>query len=243
MIVVFGAGAAFNLPDASPYVMKTEAQLRMAGLAYLKHTAHPSQSPKGQVPFINDDGELVADSTFIRAHLEQKYGFDFDEALCPLQRAQAWAFERMLENHLSWAMTYTRWIMPDNFAKGPAHFFDAAPEHLRDDLRRDVQIRVADALRAVGVGRHDPEEIFDLGERSIAALAALLGDKQYLFGDRPAGVDATAFALLAAIQTPHFDSPLRNRLLRFPALTFYVDRIMMALFPEHAWGTAVLEAA
>ena len=36
----------------------------------------------------------------------------------------------------------------DNFAKGPAHFFDGAPEHLREKLREDAQFRVAGELSA-----------------------------------------------------------------------------------------------
>ena len=36
MITLYGFGPAFGLPDPSPYVMKTEVQLKMAGLGYLK---------------------------------------------------------------------------------------------------------------------------------------------------------------------------------------------------------------
>ena len=72
MITLFGAGPGFGLPEISPYVTKTEVQLQLAGLVYRKERARPQQSPKGQVPFISDDGHLVADSTFIRAYLEQK---------------------------------------------------------------------------------------------------------------------------------------------------------------------------
>ena len=95
MIVLYGAGPGFGLPEISPYVTKTEVQLQLAGLAYRKERATPQQSPKGQVPFIDDDGYLVADSTFVRAYLEQKFDFDLDEGLLPVERAQAWAIERM----------------------------------------------------------------------------------------------------------------------------------------------------
>ncbi len=214
---------------------KTEVQLKVAGLAYRKERARPADSPKGQVPFIDDGGALIADSTFIRAHLEQKYGFDLDEGLSPVERAQAWAIERMIENHLGWTMAYTRWLMPENFAKGPARFFDDAPEHLRDELRQQVLERVADTLRAVGVGRHAPNEIVDLGDRSLASLSEILGEKRFLFGDRPVGVDATAFAMLAAVMTPYFASPLRERALEYLNLRAYVDRGMALFYPEFGW--------
>src|SRR5271167_4944434 len=104
MITLYGGGPNFGLPETSPYVTKTEVQLQMAGLTYRKQTAMTTDSPKGQLPFIDDDGECIADSTFIRAHIESKYGFDFDAGLDLQQRAQAWAFERMIEHHLYWAL-------------------------------------------------------------------------------------------------------------------------------------------
>ena len=128
MIILHGFGAGFGLPEISPFVTKTEIQLKMAGLSYRKQQARPPASPKGQLPYIDDDGEKVADSTFIRAHIERKYGFDFDAGQGPLERAQAWAYERMIEHHLYWALVGARWADAENFAKGPAHFFDAAPE-------------------------------------------------------------------------------------------------------------------
>ena len=87
----------------------------------------PPSSPKGQMPYIVDEAETIADSTFIRAHIEGKYGFDFDAPLKLQQRAQAWAFERMIEHHVYWALVGARWVDTENFAKGPAHFFDARP--------------------------------------------------------------------------------------------------------------------
>src|SRR6478735_11862715 len=99
MITLYGAGEGFGLPEISPYVTKTEVQLKMAGLTYSKVRARPDESPKGQVPFIDVDGLRVADSTFIRGFIERTYGVDVDEGLDAAQRAQAWAIERMMENH------------------------------------------------------------------------------------------------------------------------------------------------
>ena len=70
MITLYGFGAGFGLPEISPFVTKTEVQLKMAGLAYRKEKAKPPASPKGQLPYIVDEAETIADSTFIRAHLE-----------------------------------------------------------------------------------------------------------------------------------------------------------------------------
>jgi glutathione S-transferase len=243
MITLYGFGPGFGLPEISPYVTKTEVQLKMANLAYIKQQAMPDTSPKGQLPYIDDGDERVADSTFIRRHLEKKHGFDLDNALDERQRAEAWAIERMVENHFNWAFVYTRWMIPENFAKGPAHFFDGAPEDTRELIREDVRARVSEVHRLAGLARHAPDEIVELGARSLSALSMLLGWKPYLMGEKPCGTDAMVFASLAGLMTPYFDSPLRQRALEFANLVAYVDRMMERYYPEHAWQCAKAVAA
>jgi glutathione S-transferase len=236
MITLYGFGPGFGLPEISPFVTKTEVQLKMAGLAYRKQRAMPPASPKGQLPYIDDDGASIADSTFIRAHIEQKYGFDFDAGLDQRARAQAWAFERMIENHVYWGLVGARWVDPENFAKGPAHFFDGAPEDRREKLREDAQFRVAENYLLSGLGRHAPDDDVELALRSLYALSLQIGDKPYLMGDRPCSTDAIAFGAVAGILTPFFDSKLRRRAEQFGNLVAYVDRMMQHYYPEFAWN-------
>jgi glutathione S-transferase len=235
MITLYGFGTGFGLPEISPFVTKTEVQLNMAGLAYRKQRAMPPASPKGQLPYIDDDGQSVADSTFIRAHIERKYGFDFDFGLDRPARAQAWAFERMIESHVYWALVGARWVDPENFAKGPAHFFDGAPEDRREKLREDAQFRVAENYLLSGLGRHAPDDDVELALRSLLALSVQLGDKPYLMGEKPCGADATAFGALSGILTPFFDSKLRTRAEELENLTAYVERMMQQYYPDFAW--------
>ncbi|MDP2331258.1 MAG: glutathione S-transferase family protein [Reyranella sp.] len=232
-ITLFG----FGLPEVSPFVTKTEVQLKMAGLTFTKERAGPDTSPKGQLPFISDGGKLIADSTFIRTHIEKTYGIDLDEGLDVRQRAEAWAIERLIENHLTGSMAYARWLLPENFAKGPAHFFDGAPENMREALRQEVLGAVTAGLKAQGVARHAPDEVVELGDRSLGALSTLLGDKPYLMGDRPVGVDATAFGALAGTLTPFFESELRRRAEGHANLVAYTARMMARYFPDHPWTT------
>jgi glutathione S-transferase len=57
-------------------------------------------------------------------------------------------------------------------------------------------------------------------------------------GDRPCGVDATAFAMLAGLLTPFFDSALRERAEGYGNLVAYTDRMMARFFSDFPWGVA-----
>ena len=101
MITLYTFGPAFGLPDMSPFVTKAEMLLKLAGLDYRTDTHGFSKAPKGKLPYVADGDEIIADSTFIRWHLEKKYGIDFDSGLDAAQRATAWAFEKMFRrSHL-----------------------------------------------------------------------------------------------------------------------------------------------
>ena len=60
MITLYCIGQGFGLPEISPYATKAEVQLKIAGLDYRKAKGWPDRSPKGQVPYIEDEDELIA---------------------------------------------------------------------------------------------------------------------------------------------------------------------------------------
>jgi glutathione S-transferase len=238
MITLYAFGSNFGLPDPSPFVMKTEIHLKMAKLGYHREEGAPQGAPKGKLPYIDDDGVIVADSVFIRDYLEKTYVFDFDAGLNDSQRALAWTVERMIEDHLYWIMVHARWADEDNFAKGPAHFFDQAPEAMRETIRQQGRQNVISILHGQGIGRHSVEEIGDIAERSFAALAKILGDKPYLTGERPCGTDASVFGIVAGALTPLFDTPVRAAAGRHANLVAYRDRMLERYYPEYAMEMA-----
>jgi glutathione S-transferase len=214
--------------------MKAMMLLKFAGLDYVEDHSGFRRAPKGKLPYIDDNGTIVADSTFIRFHLERAHGVDFDASLTGEQKAQAWAIEKMCEDHLYWVGVHARWMNDANFERGPAHFFDSAPALIRPLVKALIRGRVAKALRAQGIGRHTEQEIAELGIRDVEALATLLGDKRFLFGEAPCGADATVFSFVAAALCLIADTPVRDAAEQHANLVAYRDRMMKAYFPEYA---------
>lgn len=237
MITLYTFGPAFGLPDPSPFVTKAEMLLKLAGLSYRIDTSGFKRAPKGKLPYLEDDGMTVADSTFIRWHLEKKYGVDFDAGLTAAERGTAWAVEKMLEDHLYWAILHARWMDDGNFARGPALFFRSVPALLRPLIQAVVRRKVARDLQGQGFGRHAPEEIAAFAARDLGAAAAILSDKPCLMGEQPCGADATLFAFALGALCPLFDTPIRGAVEAQPNLVVYVDRLRAVYFPGVAAET------
>jgi glutathione S-transferase len=173
--------------------------LKMANLPYRTDTNGFGKAPKGKLPYIDDDGERIGDSTFIRWHIEKKYGFDFDRGLSAEQRAVAWAFEKMAEDNLYWGIVDARWTDDANFRKGPAAFFSKIPAPVRPIVVALIRRQVRKSLHGHGLGRHSQAEIVRLATRDVDAIADYLGQKPFFMGSDPTGVDATMFAFAAGI--------------------------------------------
>ena len=231
MITLYTFGPAFGLPDPSPFVMKGEMLLKLAKLPYEVNTKGFTRAPKGKLPFIEEDGRVVADSTLIRLYLEKQHHIDFDRGLSTRERGIAWATEKMLEDHLYWVLVYWRWMKDENFARGPANFFKRAPAIIRPFITKHVRGKVRGNLHGHGIGRHSEGEMTEMSDRAFEAMSQILGDNPYLMGSEPCGADATAFAFIAGSLCPLFDSPAHAKAQTLPNLAAYRDRMMAEFYP------------
>lgn len=231
MIKLFKFPPAFNLPDPSPFCMKAMVLLKMANLAFNPiETTNPSAGPKGKLPAIEDDGELIGDSEIIRWHIERKYGFDFDKGLGPVERAQAHAFARMLEERTYWLEVYQRWMTEPNWSTIRRTFFDGMPPVVRNLVPVVARRKVRGYLDGQGIGRHTDDERAEMAVRDMRAVAAHLGDKPFFMGATPTGADATVYSFLAATIEPPFASAMKEEALRHANLVAYAKRMRERYF-------------
>ena len=59
-------------------------------------------SSKGKTPWMEYNGQAVADSQFCIEHLKTQRGLDLDADLSPSLKAQARAFRELTEENLYW---------------------------------------------------------------------------------------------------------------------------------------------
>jgi glutathione S-transferase len=221
---------AFGLPNPSPFCMKVETWLRLAGLPYEVKDADPRKAPLGKLPYIRDGEKVVADSTAILDYLAGRYGADLDAGLSDAERAQAHAHVRMLEEHTYFALVYSRWVDERTWPQVRAAFFGFMPPVLNKLVPAMVQKQLRRDLRGHGLGRHDAPEIYARAGKDFDAVAAFLGSKLFFMGDRPTRADATVYAFVGNAWESTLKGPMAELVGRHRNLVDYCARMKQKCF-------------
>jgi len=214
----------------SPFCLKVETYLRLAGIAYRPVPALPFRAPKGKLPVIVDGDRKIADSSLIIAHLESSLGQPLDRGLTADQQALAHLIRRTCEESLYFVLLYARWVEPSGWAMTRPAFFGALPPGVRDLVAAMARRGVRAGLRGQGYGWHSGPEVYALGIADIDAVAAQLAPGRFVLGERPTTIDATVYAFLFSIVAPPLDNPLKRHALGLPAVADYL-RTMTAALP------------
>ncbi|WCD79432.1 glutathione S-transferase family protein [Pseudomonas sp. TUM22785] len=232
MIRLFQFPAGFDVPNASPFCLKLETFLRLARVQYQAQTLmDPRRGPKCKLPYIDFDGELIADTAIIQRVLTERLQLSLDDHLDDAGRGRALAVTRVCDEHLYWLLVYFRWLEEEGWQQTRQAFFGnlgpvaqrLIPALVRRKVRRD--------LLAQGLGRHDREDLLVFAREDLQGLTDLLGTSAFFGGERPCSADASAYGLLANLVQCTLETPL-NRLAReYPHLVDYCQRMR-----EVAWA-------
>ena len=231
MIKLYQFRSDFGLPNLSPFCMKLECFLRMAKLEYSAETVTTTgQSPKGKCPYIEDDGQKLGDSELIMDYLEQKYTVKLDAELSTEQKAYSRAIQGMLDDRLYWCAVYSRWQDDRNWPKVRELFFGSLPFPINKIVPKIARKSIIRQIYGQGMGRHSEEDIYAIGCADIAAIADILGTKDYIHGNKATRIDACVFSYIANLLLAPFDSPLGDETQKHDNLKAYSERMMNAYF-------------
>jgi len=242
-IKLFQFPRMFGIPNVSPYCCKLETWLRIARVPYeVVDTPDPRKGPKGKVPFIEDAGVRIGDSSLIVDHLVRTRGVDPDARLDASQRATALLVQRTLEEHYAFVVLYTHFVRGEGWQHMRVRF-DSVPAIVRPLVGSLVRGRMKKMLWMQGVLRHADEDVLESALRDWRAVLTVLGDGPFFFGDEPSGIDAIVFGALATSLLTPIESPIRDFLRSQPAFVAYADRMLARFFPELATTPSREQAA
>lgn len=230
MVELHQLPGAWGVSSVSPFCVKLEAFLRMAGVPFENRFGDPRKAPRGKVPWIVDDGEVIADSQRAIVHLTTRHQLKLDERLSQSERTLGHALRRMLEEGTYFGMVWLRWGEPSGWAAYRPVLVGMAPPVIGSALMGLIRRQMLGQLRAQGTGRYSEHEKHELVIRDFAALAQALGDKPFLFGDEPTSFDATAYAFVASLLGFPVSSPARDFAEKCENLVAYKNRITARYF-------------
>jgi glutathione S-transferase len=232
LIKLFQFPRLFGIPNLSPFCCKLETWLRIAGLPYeVVDTSDPRKGPKGKLPFIEDGGVRIADTSRIIEHLVKTRCVDPDAHLDHQQRAIALLIQRTLEEHYAFVLAYTH-LVSDEGMQHANERFASLPAIARPLVARLVRRTVKDIVWKQGILRHAHDEIVAAAVRDWQAVLAFKSDGRFFFGNKPSGTDAIVFGTLATTILTPIDTPIRDFLRAEPDCLAYADRMMAQFYPD-----------
>jgi glutathione S-transferase len=228
MIALYSYPGLFGVADNNGYGLKVFAFLKLTGLPFThQHIFDASAAPRGQLPYIVDDGETIGDSDTIIEHLTRKYRLTIDDGLTAAQRDTSHLVTRMLDD-LYWVMSYSRW-KDERF--WPA-FCDALrrehPSLTEAGLQKAREFN-AQRYYYQGIGRYAPAAAYARGLADLQVLANLIPADAYLHGPTPTSIDAGIYGFLANIYFYAINTPLKVFVAAHPNLVRHCTAIHAAV--------------
>jgi len=200
MITLYSYPTLFGVADNNGYGLKVFAFMRLAGLPFVhEHIFDASAAPRGQLPYIVDDGETVGDSETIIAHLIGKYRLTIDAALGARELGLSLLITRLLDD-LYWVMSYSRWKDERYWPAFRAALMSEHPSLTEEGLTKAREFNFQ-RYHFQGIGRYAPNAAYARGLVPVGG---------YVHGAEPTSVDAGIYGFIANIYFYDIDTPLKE---------------------------------
>lgn len=224
MLTLYSYPTLFGVADNNGYGLKVYAFLRLVGLPFRhEHVFDASKAPRSQLPYIDDDGQIVGDSGAILEYLTRKYRLSLDAELNDAQRNTDLLVTRLLDD-LYWVMSYSRW---QDERYWPAFRDALRREHpqLSESALLDAKAYNANRYHWQGIGRYAPDEAMARGVADLKVLAGLLSESAFVHGASPTSIDAGIYGFIANILYYDIDTPLKRCVDAHPQMVHHCHAI------------------
>jgi glutathione S-transferase len=209
MLTLYSYPELFGVTDNNGYGLKVFAFLRLAGIPFKhEHIFNASAAPRGQLPYIVDDGETVGDSDAIIAYVTVKYRVTMDAELTDAQRDTDHLIIRMLDD-LYWVMSYSRWKDERFWPQFRDALLREHPSLTEAGLRKAQEFNF-ERYHFQGIGRYGPAAAYARGLADLRVLANLIPEHGYVHGPKPTSVDAGIYGFIANIYFYEIETPLKQ---------------------------------
>lgn len=231
-VVLHSFQGGWGLRSLSPFCLKAEAMLTLAGVAFtVQPPSGPPKTRTGKLPALEaTPGTLIEGSDAIADWLRDTRGIDLDQGMSAAERATALLLRRTIEEHLYFHLVSARWIDDAGYRMAMPAYFGHLPPVVRDLAPLMLRGGVKKSVRGQGIGRMTSARQHVRLNEDLDALSTLLGDRDWFFGDRPTTTDAIAYAFIGNVDAQPEPSVLRDAVRARANLTGHAQRLGALLF-------------
>jgi len=232
-IYLYGVEKDIDNTSASGFCQKLETYLRLRKLKYEHVATYPPLAPKGKLPYVKYEEDVVPDSGFVIKYIEQKIGpLDTSETLQEKAHIRAW--QSYIEDTLYPCVVYDRWYPDEHYFITAQETFGKISWPLRDMLSVYFRSLIQKSMYTVGVGRHTREEVEIIAKECFTNISVLLGDEQY-FSKKTAPnlLDVIMYSFLVNILGLEGNVFTKKMVLQSKNLLVYVQHMTQAIYPEY----------
>ncbi|MGV7216897.1 glutathione S-transferase family protein [Bradyrhizobium sp. UFLA05-112] len=228
MLTLYSYPELFGVADNNGYGLKVYAFLKLAGVPFVhEHVFDASAAPRGQLPYVVDDGETIGDSETIISHAIGKYRLTIDAGLSPEQRRTNLLVTRMLDD-LYWVMSYSRW-KDERYVQAFCDAFMVQHPKVNAEGLEKAKAYNAQRYYYQGIGRYTPEQAYARGLADLEVLAEIVPAQGFVHGAAPTSVDAGIYGFLANIHFFPIPTPLKAFVDAHENLVTHCERIHAAV--------------
>lgn len=229
MITLITFPPTFGEQSASSFCTKAIYMLNLAGVDWQRQdTNDPRKWPKGKLPAITVQDQVIGDSDGIRAYLENQ-GADLNKGLSDIDKSTSRALIRMAEEHLYFHVVMDRWGDDAVWPTIRDTYFKDIPKLPRLLITRGMRKSLMKGMHAQGLGRLTPQERLVRANQDLEAITARLWEGPFLFGETPTLADTSVASVLGGMRSTPVTTALSQRVGDDEVLCAYIDRVEAAL--------------
>ncbi len=215
---------------ASALCGKVRMALHAKALEFKVLNAHsPRQAkrfnPRGRVPTLILDGEIIVDSSDIVTALDVRFPARPLTPSDPMQNAQAKLYEDWADEVLYFYLGWLRWGVDANFARMREARMSRLPWPRRWILPPIARRIACRRFCAQGVGLKGEAVVRRELEECVDALDTLLDGRNFLVGERLTRADLAVAAVVDQMGEERLTPELADGLRRRRAIVAWLDRV------------------
>lgn len=232
-IKLYQFGPVSGRESASPFCVKLHYALRYKRLPFeAVNLAGPSQvkkyNPRGKLPVLSYDGNLLQDSTDAVRFLEQRHP---EPRLYPGDergRAHALMLEDWADESFYWHIVYENWLIPEQYDKFADQVFLGMPSFIRPLVKVIALRATRKNLVGQGFGRVTPDEHRRAMWESMDWLNSI-ADGAFLCGKELSVADIAVAAQLTCVMVGPFMPVAAAEARKRTRMMAWYDRTMQAV--------------